>query len=325
MASTPQPGRTTKTTQRVPVSRPPLRVRWDRVNVLVALVIVVVTVLVHTLVVAIRDNLAAVVPPPAATKVSDAPPATTQAPEAPATQAPEAPATPTQTAPAPPEINPHQACPSPASGAIRTAPVRRGAADQLQRTVALTFDDGPGPSTPEVLDVLQQHGVTATFFVVGRNAAAEPEMLQRIVAEGHVLGNHTWSHHIPSANAGWKASTLNREIERTRRAIVNATGRGPCLFRPPGGITKGARAVTRAAGLSMIMWSVDARDWSVPPNTKFAPAIQSRAATGLKEEHPVVLLHDGGGNQAATVAALPGIINDYRSRGYQFVTLAEPR
>ena len=325
MASTPQPGRTTKTTQRVPVSRPPLRVRWDRVNVLVALVIVVVTVLVHTLVVAIRDNLAAVVPPPAATKVSDAPPATTQAPEAPATQAPEAPATPTQTAPAPPEINTHQACPSPASGAIRTAPVRHGPADQLQRTVALTFDDGPGPSTPEVLEVLQQHGVTATFFVVGRNAAAEPEMLQRIVAEGHVLGNHTWSHHIPSANAGWKASTLNREIERTRRAIVNATGRGPCLFRPPGGITKGARAVTRAAGLSMIMWSVDTRDWSVPPNTKFAPAIQSRAATGLKEEHPVVLLHDGGGNQAATVAALPGIINDYRSHGYQFVTLAEPR
>jgi peptidoglycan-N-acetylglucosamine deacetylase len=326
MASTPQPGRPTKTTQRVPVGRPPLRVRWDRVNVLVALVIVVVTVLVHTLVVAIRDDLAAVVPPPAATEVPEAPSAATQAPEAPAaTQAPEAPFTPTQTAAAPPEINTHQACPSPASGAIRTAPVRHGPADQLQPTVALTFDDGPGPSTPEVLDVLQQHGVTATFFVVGRNAAAEPEMLQRIVAEGHALGNHTWSHHIPSARAGWKPNTLNREIERTRRAIVNATGREPCLFRPPGGITKGARAVTRAAGLSMILWSVDTRDWSVPPDTKFAPAIRSRAATGLKEERPVILLHDGGGNQAATVAALPEIINDYRSHGYQFVSFAEPR
>jgi peptidoglycan/xylan/chitin deacetylase (PgdA/CDA1 family) len=326
MASTPQPGRTPKTKQRVPVGRPPLRVRWDRVNVLVALMIVIVTVLVHALVVAIRDNLAAVAPPPAATKVPKAPPAATQAPEAPAaTQPPEVPSTPTQAAAAPPEVNTHPACPSPASGAIRTAPVRHGPADQLQRTVALTFDDGPGPSTPEVLDVLQQHGVPATFFVVGRNAAAEPEMLQRIVAEGHALGNHTWSHHIPSAKAGWKASTLNREIERTRRAILNATGREPCLFRPPGGITKGARAVTRAAGLSMIMWSVDTRDWSAPPNGEFAPVIRSRAATGLKEERPVILLHDGAGNQAATVAALPAIINDYRSHGYQFVSLAEPR
>jgi peptidoglycan/xylan/chitin deacetylase (PgdA/CDA1 family) len=189
----------------------------------------------------------------------------------------------------------------------------------------LLLDDDPGPSTPDVLNVLRQHGVTATFFVVGRNTAAAPDILRRIVAEGHALGDHTWSNNIPSAKTGWKASTLTREIEQTRRAIVTATGREPCLFRPPGGITKGADKIACAVGLSMIMWPVDTRDWSAPPNTKFAAVIQKRAAAGLKEEHPVILLHDGAGNQVATIAALADIINDYRSHGYQFVTLAEPR
>jgi peptidoglycan/xylan/chitin deacetylase (PgdA/CDA1 family) len=150
-------------------------------------------------------------------------------------------------------------------------------------------------------------------------------MLQRIVADGHVLGDHTWSHRIPSASAGWKRSRLTGEIERTRRAIVDATGLEPCLFRPPGGVVKGAETVAHAAGLSMILWSVDTRDW-VPSNdrTKFATTIRKRAAQGLTEEHPVILLHDGGGNREATVAALPEIINDYRAQGYRFVTLDQP-
>ena len=191
--------------------------------------------------------------------------------------------------------------------------------------MALTFDDGPGPATPAVLDVLAQSGVRATFFVVGQRAAAEPEMLRRIVAGGHALGDHTWSHHTPSPRTGWKHRTLSREIERTKEAIFSATGLKPCLFRPPGGVIKGARTVTRAAGLSMILWSVDPRDWSAPPSNKFAPVIQKRVAAGLEQEHPVILLHDGGGNRLATVAALAGIINDYRSHGYRFVTLDEPR
>ena len=87
---------------------------------------------------------------------------------------------------------------------------------------------------------------------------------------------------------------------------------------------KGAESVTRAAGLSMVLWSVDTRDWSVPSkddNKKFATVIRKRAALGLTQEHPVILLHDGGGNREATVAALQEIINDYRAHGYRFVTL----
>jgi peptidoglycan/xylan/chitin deacetylase (PgdA/CDA1 family) len=75
----------------------------------------------------------------------------------------------------------------------------------------------------------------------------------------------------------------------------------------------------------MILWSVDPRDWSAPPSKKFAPVIQKRVEAGLEQEHPVILLHDGGGNRVATVAALAGIINDYRSHGYRFVTLDELR
>jgi peptidoglycan-N-acetylglucosamine deacetylase len=307
MASTPQPGRTPKGAKSAPFGGPQLRIRWDRVNVLVALAIVVATVIVHSLVGAIRNNPQAVLPPSPAAKPPEARPAATEA------------------AANRPVVNTHNTCGSPTSGAIRTAPTRHGPAGEAQRTVALTFDDGPGQSTPYVLDVLRQHGVTATFFVVGRKAAAAPDMLRRIVAEGHVLGDHTWSHDIPSAKTGWKASTLTREIEQTRQVIVTTTGREPCLFRPPGGITKGADKVARSVGLSMTMWSVDTRDWAAPPNPKFASVIQKRAAAGLEEEHPVILLHDGGGNQVATVAALAGIINDYRSHGYQFVTLGESR
>jgi peptidoglycan-N-acetylglucosamine deacetylase len=296
MAASPLLDRTPEASRRAPVGRPQLRVRWDRVSVLVALVAVLAMVIAHALVVAIRDNL----------RPSEARPPAMEAAAAPA-------------------VTPQPQCPRPATGVIRTAPVMPGEAGDAQPTVALTFDDGPGPSTRHVLDVLQQNGVRATFFVVGEKAAAEPEMLQRIVAEGNALGDHTWVHHIPSAKTGWKAGTLTKEIERTRRVIVNATGREPCLFRPPGGITKGAETVARTARMSLILWSVDTRDWAAPPNTKFAPVIQKRAAAGLKEQHPVILLHDGGGNRVATVAALPEIINLYRSHGYRFVTLDEPR
>jgi peptidoglycan/xylan/chitin deacetylase (PgdA/CDA1 family) len=301
MASTP-PGRTPNAVNRASMSRPRLRVRWDRVSVLVALVAVLATVVAHTVVVAVRNNL----------KPAEAKPALVEA------------AAPVH--PAAPAVNRQPTCPRPSPRVVRTAPpVGHGQAGRTQPTVALTFDDGPGPATPEVLNVLQQNGVPATFFVIGQNAAAEPEMLQRIVAAGNVIGDHTWSHHIPSARAGWKASTLTNEIDHTRRVIRDATGRKPCLFRPPGGIVKGAEGVAHAAGLSMILWSVDTRDWAAPPNTRFAPVIQKRAAAGLKQKHPVILLHDGGGNRVATVAALVGIINDYRSHGYQFVTLDKVR
>ena len=293
MAATPTPGRTAQA-GRAPVGRAQLRVRWDRVCVLLALVAVLAMVVTHAVVVAVRGDPRAVAPKPAPIQASDK-----------AASAPQ------------PE------CPRATTAIIRTAPAVQDEAGAPLRTVALTFDDGPGRSTPAVLDILRQAQVPATFFVVGKEVAAEPEMLRRVLAEGHALGNHTWSHKMPREASGWNPRTLASEIERTRRAVVDAAGLKPCLFRPPGGILKGAGKVSRDAGLSVILWSIDTRDWADPPtgDKNFATVIRKRAAAGLTEEHPVILLHDGGGDRAATVAALPGIIEDYRAHGYRFVTL----
>jgi peptidoglycan-N-acetylglucosamine deacetylase len=295
VAATPPPGQTTQTASRASVGRTQLHVRWDRVSVLFALIAVLAVVVTHAVVVAVRVEPAAVAAKPAGTQASDRP-------------------TPAQ-----------QECPRPATGAIHAAPVLHNDAAVPSRTVALTFDDGRGPWTPAVLDVLQQAQVKATFFVVGTSVAAEPEMLRRVLADGHALGNHTWSHKIPSAATGWNRAALAGEIERTSQVILNSVGRKPCLFRPPGGVVKGADKVSRAAGLSVILWSVDTRDWADRPADAdgFAKVIRKRATAGLAEEHPVILLHDGGGDRAATVAALPGIIEDYRAHGYRFVTLGK--
>jgi peptidoglycan-N-acetylglucosamine deacetylase len=295
-ATPPSPSRTPQqTASRASVGRAQLHVRWDRVTVLFALVAVLAMVVTHTIVVALRPDPGGITARPAPIQASDPP------------------------SPAPRD------CPRPTTGTVRTAPAVQDDAGAPSRTVALTFDDGPGPWTPAVLDALQRAQVQATFFVVGKSAAAEPEMLRRVLADGHALGNHTWSHKIPSAATGWNRAALAAEIERTSQAIRNAVGLKPCLFRPPGGIVKGADMASRAAGLSVILWSVDTRDWANQPSggTSFPKVIRKRAADGLAEEHPVILLHDGGGDQAATVAALPGIIEDYRGHGYRFVTLGK--
>jgi peptidoglycan-N-acetylglucosamine deacetylase len=295
-ATPPSTGRTTQqTASRASVGRAQMNVRWDRVTVLFALVAVLATVVTHTVVVAVRPDPGAITAKPAPIQASD-----------------------------PPSHAPGD-CPRPTTGSVRTAPAVQDDAGAPSRTVALTFDDGPGPWTPAVLDALQRAQVQATFFVVGKSAAAEPEMLRRVLADGHALGNHTWSHKIPSASTGWNRAALAAEIERTSQVILHAVGLKPCLFRPPGGIVKGADTVSRAAGLSVILWSVDTRDWADQPSsgTNFPKVIRKRAALGFAEEHPVILLHDGGGDQAATVAALPGIIEDYRAHGYRFVTLGK--
>ena len=286
---------TTETARSAGADSTQLRVRWDRVSVLFALIVVLAVVVTHAVVVALRDDPGAVAAKPAPIQTSGRP------------------------APA------KQECPRPATGAIYAAPALHNDPAAPSRTVALTFDDGPGPWTPAVLDVLQQAQVQATFFVVGKSVAAEPEMLRRVLADGHALGNHTWSHKIPSAASGWNRPTLTREIERTSQAILDAVGRKPCLFRPPGGVAKGADTVSHAAHLSVILWSVDTRDWANRPAgaADFARVIRKRATAGLAEEHPVILMHDGGGDRAATVAALPGIIEDYRAHGYRFVTLGK--
>ena len=198
---------------------------------------------------------------------------------------------------------------------IRTAP---GAGDE--RTVALTFDDGPGRWTPQVLKVLHDRRVTATFFVIGSQVRRNPGPLVQTRAAGHVIGNHSWDHPVVSPSKGWQPAALRSEIDRTGAAIQRVTGVRPCLFRPPGGVTKGTTGLT----LSVALWSVDTKDWRGQDHHDAAQVARIRAAarTGIGTPHPVVLLHDGGGYRGNTLAALQGIIDDYRAAGYRFVPLS---
>ncbi|SFF42953.1 polysaccharide deacetylase family protein [Blastococcus tunisiensis] len=204
-------------------------------------------------------------------------------------------------------------CPDPVRAVLDTTPAT------AERTVALTFDDGPWPeNTPAVLDVLRSHGVRATFFVRGDQAARHPDLVRRIAAEGHAIGNHTWSHpDLSRLSAAGRAT----EIDRTTRAIVDATGTGPCFFRGPYGIHHSAAIAGPAweRGMTVVDWSIDTRDWSTPSG--WSPSFQQQIvarATSPGSAHPIVLMHDGGGYRQNTVAALDDIIAFYASRGYTF-------
>ena len=117
---------------------------------------------------------------------------------------------------------------------------------------------------------------------------------------------------------------IGKEIRRTTAKISDLTGQPPCFFRPPQGVVPGAERPARSAQLTMTLWSVDTRDWATH-GAKAAQTIRARARSGLSEPNPIILMHDGGGDRRATLAALPGIIADYRSAGYTFVTLADGR
>ncbi|MEH0845134.1 bifunctional polysaccharide deacetylase/glycosyltransferase family 2 protein [Micromonospora sp. CPCC 205711] len=203
----------------------------------------------------------------------------------------------------------------------RPEPVSRRMPD---RTVALTFDDGPDPEwTPRVLDVLRRHHAHATFFVVGSRVNAHPELIRRILDEGHELGSHTYSHADLAAVPRWRADL---ELSLTRKAIAAATGREVTLLRLPfssttGTLTAGQYDALRAAaatGHVGVLADRDAKDWQRPG----VPAIV-RAATPQPGHGAVVLMHDGGGDRGQTVAALDQLLTGLTKQGYRFTSVSE--
>jgi peptidoglycan/xylan/chitin deacetylase (PgdA/CDA1 family) len=207
--------------------------------------------------------------------------------------------------------------------AYRVSPVRSG----LDAPgVALTFDDGPDPVfTPRVLDVLAEEQVRATFFVVGKRVVRHPELVRRIVAEGHAIGSHSFSH-VDAGMLSWLQ--LLRDYRAGRRAVEQAVGRRVRLFRPPQGHYSGQSAIAvRIAGLRPWLWTIDAEDWrpGTTPDELLARA-RSLAAGD------VLLLHDAmelplapeAEDRSATVAALLEVIERVRERGLEFVTLTDP-
>ncbi|WP_392535901.1 polysaccharide deacetylase family protein [Nostoc sp. C117] len=185
-----------------------------------------------------------------------------------------------------------------------------------QKVIALTFDDGPWPeSTAQVLDILKQNQIKGTFFVIGQNVRNYPTLLKREIAEGHVIGNHTWHHWYQFLNPQAAAY----EIDHTADLIYQVTGIKTNLFRPPGGIMhNGVADYARNSKYAIILWSSDSVDYS-------RPAVPKLIHNVFKEAKPggIVLMHDGGGNRSKTVQALPEIIANFRKQGYTFVTIPE--
>ncbi len=196
--------------------------------------------------------------------------------------------------------------------------VRTTLAPQDATRIALTFDDGPSAQwTPQVLDTLARHDVPATFCVIGENISGNEQILRRIHAEGHVLCNHTMSHDygLPTREPEQVRSDISRAGDLITAAVPDAA---VTVFRAPGGRFEPS-VVDAAAdlGLDSWAWSIDPQDW----NTTDTAVIVTQTLDELAPD-AVVLLHDGGGDRSATVAALDELIPVLQSVGYEFVTLA---
>ncbi|MEU8182366.1 polysaccharide deacetylase family protein [Micromonospora sp. NPDC049044] len=176
--------------------------------------------------------------------------------------------------------------------------------------LALTFDDGPDPRyTPQVLALLREYHVHATFCVVGENAQDHPDLIQAIVNEGHTLCNHSWHHDVSLGTRSTDA--IRADLLRTNQAIRAAVPNAPIVwYRQPGGAwTYPVVSVARQLGMTPLHWSVDPSDWDLPGANKITATVLTQAEPGS-----VVLLHDAGGNRQGTVDALRRILPDLTGR-----------
>ncbi|WP_431909515.1 polysaccharide deacetylase family protein [Micromonospora carbonacea] len=176
--------------------------------------------------------------------------------------------------------------------------------------VALTFDDGPDPQyTPQVLALLREHGVKATFCVVGENAQRHPDLIQAIVADGHTLCNHSWHH---DELLGKRSTDVIRaDLLRTNAAIRAAVPDAEiAYYRQPGGAwTYPVVSVAEELGLIPLHWTVDPSDWRAPGAARIVRDVSAEAQPGS-----IVLLHDAGGNRQGTVDALHSLLPDLAAR-----------
>ena len=177
-------------------------------------------------------------------------------------------------------------------------------------SVALTFDDGPGGNTAQVLDLLKQYGIHATFCIIGRMVGDySPDLIRRIVAEGHTLCNHTWSHDLNLRTRS--DAQIRSELQRTADAIHAIVPGAPIpYFRNPGGnFSPQTIAVAASMGMQSLDWNVDPADWSRPGTQSIINNVLSHTHAGS-----IVLMHDGGGDRSQTVQALHTILPNLKSR-----------
>jgi len=181
--------------------------------------------------------------------------------------------------------------------------------------LAMTFDDGPHPSlTPKLLDILKERNIKCTFFVIGKNAKMYPKIIQRILAEGHEIGNHTWTHCSLTSRSD---PQIRSELQQSEDALFATANYRPHLIRPPYGAINARvkQMMFSEFGYSTIMWSVDPQDWRRPG----VSVVTSRLVNGA---HPgaIMLAHD---IHPPTIQAMPSMFDQLLAKGYQFVTVSQ--
>ncbi|MEA5549995.1 polysaccharide deacetylase family protein [Anabaena cylindrica UHCC 0172] len=187
-----------------------------------------------------------------------------------------------------------------------------------EKVIALTFDDGPSPkNTAQILEILKQNNIKATFFMIGEMVKYFPQVAKQVAADGHAIGNHTWHHWYRRMNVATAAS----EIDRTAEIIYKTTGQKTTMFRPPGGfLNNGLAQYAKNHKYVVMMWSEESGDAE-----RHSPQVPMLIKNVLKnaKSGAIVLIHDGGGNRIKSVKALPAIITGLKAQGYQFVTIPE--
>ncbi|WP_141431128.1 polysaccharide deacetylase family protein [Bacillus sp. 03113] len=192
------------------------------------------------------------------------------------------------------------------------------------KEIALTFDDGPDPKyTRKILEILNQHHIKATFFIIGKNALKHQDIIKQMVQDGHEIGNHTYSH--PNTDK-MSYEKVKFELNVNERIIQGLTGRSTLLYRSPYGDAnvqyypsnfERMKDLTRL-GYITVNYDVDSKDWTEHESKPIVDRVINQT-----EDGNIILLHDGGGDRSATVQALPQIIENLQSKGYRFVPISE--
>ena len=189
--------------------------------------------------------------------------------------------------------------------------------DTEKRRIALTFDDGPHYKyTEEILDILKEFDVKATFFVVGQLAERYPELVLREIADGHEVASHTWSHpKLP----GISEDVMRDELHATDEFLYELAEYQPRLFRPPEGkCSESVRRVAAELDYEVVLWTVDTRDWAHTPVDTIVKTVLDTTESGS-----IILCHDFIGRDSPTPAAIRQFIPELKRNGYEFVTVSE--
>ncbi len=189
--------------------------------------------------------------------------------------------------------------------------IKCGPVDRNQ--IALTFDDGPTPGVTDlILDELKRRNLKATFFLIGERVAAAPELAYRVFAEGHEVGNHTFTHPNVTKLAD---AQVEAEIEKTQEVMAQILNHRPTWFRPPfGALRQNQAAMVTQRGMRIVLWNVDPSDWSQPGEDKITSTILNKTKSGS-----IILCHD---KYPQTALALPPILDGFAQTGFSAVTLS---